>query len=242
MTILLQILILIAAAVCVTCISAIVRGQKSIQEKENALDKSLKEASAGIAAKLAPPSILNHENWANFEKKVPYLFQVVVLADAVEQPVNGLQAAVLENFKRGVKYCFIVSQSKAQEELNGFYGIFEKLATIAITKYKLSSTPDELVTILQLPGEWNNVPYVFYRTRGNDNRSKTIAFRGDTELAGIANQYIAVDSDSAEAMFRLLMGKPPERLEANIPDIENGEFIDARPLLRTIDASGLQAN
>lgn len=196
--------------------------------------------------KFAAPPILNHENWANFERLgIPnlILIQVVVVADTVEQPINGLQKAVLENFKRGVKYCFIVSGSKAEEEVKGFYGIYAQLAAIAINKFGADFKLDDLVTILKLPDEWNNVPFVFYRMKEGHAANaeiRTIAFRGDTEKAGIADQYSAVDQNTAEGLWKLLMGRPPEKIEAAIAVGPNDGFLN--PIIVLNSLSSMQSS
>jgi hypothetical protein len=179
-------------------------------------------------SRFAVPAILTHEKWAEFEASVRDLIQVIVVADTVDQPVNGLQRAVLENFKRGVKYLFIVSSSKAEQELTGFYKLFEGLANAAITKLNVQSTVRDLVSIKCLSHDWDNVPYIFYRTQAkNCNHAVTIAFRGDVENAGIANRYVAVDPDTAEAMFKFMMGDPPKEIvSALIGAPENEKFID----------------
>jgi hypothetical protein len=208
----------------------IFQANRSIRKKEEKLNQlRANKIISKDGSKFASPKVLTYENWANFERQVPNLVQVIVLADTVEQPVNGLQKAVLENFKRGVNYCFIVSSSNAESELHGFYSLFEKLAEIAIHKFKVNATTKDLVAILSLPDEWKNVPYVFYRMRDTSagvNQIRTIAFRGDTEGKGIANRYIAVDHDSAEALVKLLMGKPPEKIETVVKSPQSDMFVD----------------
>jgi hypothetical protein len=95
-----------------------------------------------------------------------------------------------------------------------------------------------LVTILQLPDEWDNVPYVFYRMKDPvSGLLRTIAFRGDTEGAGIADRYIAVDQDSAEALFKLLLGKPPAKIENAVESLQRGEFVDPENVVRLAAAA-----
>lgn len=185
--------------------------------------------------KYAAPTVLDHDNWAEFEGTLPHLVQVVILADVVEQPQNGLLRAVLANFQRGVQYCFIVSSSKADKELEGFFAIFEGYARAAITKFGLHKSVTDLVTILRLPDDWENVPYVFYRFRDGPSELgciRTIAFRGDIDRAGIADRYIAVDQDSAEALHKLLLGKPPECIEKVVPLWANDKISDAGTIVR----------
>ncbi len=212
----------------------IFKDHKAIRRKEPQIRKLLESPRlCATEPCFNPPTVLSNHNWAEFERCVPDLWQVIVLADTVEAPINGLQKAVLENFKRGVKYIFIVSNSKAEDELHGFYGLFEKLAAIAIHKFSADFKVEDLVTILRLPDEWDNVPFVFYRMKGKDSHIRTIAFRGDKVNAGIANKYVAQDQANAEALVKLLLGKPPEKIEATLAILAKDEFVNPSRYLQS---------
>ncbi len=210
-------------AISIICICvAIVKERKVRIAYEAELKKLLatpsedcNEFDADNAPSSSTPLVLNHENWANFELSLKNLVEVIILSSVVEIPRNGLLKAVMGNFTRGVQYRFIVSGDRVETEVNGYYKIFEVIATTIAAKNNLKIPIKNLISISRLPDNWNNVPCVFYRFRESENpnsRIRTIAFRGDRAGVGIADSYIAIEHELAEALFTLLIGQPPEKI------------------------------
>lgn len=175
--------------------------------------------------------IFTHEQWINFEATVPGLRQVIVVSDRVQDPQDALRAAVMTNFKRGVRYSFLVSHSKGHQELDGYINMFVATAKVAIRDFRLDVPADELVKILALPIEWNNPPFVFYRasddaaaTTDDSSATKTIAFRGDKANVGIANRYVALDPFVADALATALYADAPEEMKIELQEFYQDSF------------------
>ena len=67
------------------------------------------------------------------EGSLPDLKRVIVIADQIEDPEDELRRAVKHNFQKGVHYLFLISKSRAPQELDRYVKIFMTLAEI-ITK------------------------------------------------------------------------------------------------------------
>lgn len=185
---------------------------------------------------------LTLENWAEFERAVHNLKQVIVVADIVQEPHDALLDAVMHNFSRGVRYSFIVSRSKAIAEMNGYLKIFEGLATIAIAKHHLKMEVSDLVSIESFEDEWNGVPFVFYRIEDTDapitaeTRFQTLAFWGDKWNAGIANNYQSLPSPVADALATALMAGAPQPVKKLLEKLEKDKFSEPAEM---VEANGL---
>ncbi len=158
-----------------------------------------------------------------FEKDLPNLKQVIVLANKVERPNDRLAEAVEDNFGEKVSYLFLVSNSKADEEVSGYYLIFEALAKkVAAEKKDSSISVNELVTIKQLPYDWDDVPYIFYQytVDGSSNRY-TIAFRGNEKREGIAEYYEKLSPSRSSTLVSALLSEAPQEIRANLTLVDN---------------------
>jgi hypothetical protein len=145
------------------------------------------------------------------EGNLDSLSQVIVVADHVEAPSDELQRAVEKNFSRGVQYQFLVSQSKAEEALVGYYRIFETLATIVSERSGKIVNARNLVTIQQLPYDWVEIPYVFYRISPSDRLDdvRYVAVRGNQRREGIAEFYTYLDPEYAHMIARAILSDAP---------------------------------
>lgn len=161
------------------------------------------------------------------ERDLSGLVQVVVVANEVEKPTSTLQSAVEENFKKGVKYLFLVSNSNAISAVNGYYNIFEALAKISKPDYVNNFDIDSILEIKRLPYDWPDVPYIFYQYIQKKSSQSTItAFRGNQKGEGIADYYEQVSALRAEAMFLSLLNEAPLKINQNttFTEIKNIKF------------------
>jgi hypothetical protein len=113
-----------------------------------------------------------------------------------------------------VRYLFLVSKSKAKNELSRYYGFFETEARIAKEDFNLTTNVDEMICIQQLPYEWDNYPFIFYRQQLPQNENdksiaSTVAIRGNFRQSGIADYYEAVPPEYAEAIARAILAQAP---------------------------------
>ena len=160
------------------------------------------------------------------------LEQVIVVAHKIEEPTDVLRESVKRNFSKGVRYLFLVSHSNAKNELReGYYRDFELIAQRSIKKYERYFEVSDLVKIHQLPYEWDDYPYIFYRVRDSAaERVKTIAFRGLEKLEGIANKYIYVPPAYARTIAKAILADAPVPLLA-YKEFADDEFDDVRELV-----------
>lgn len=145
---------------------------------------------------------------ARFEKDLPPGSIVVVLAHTIEEPQEKLRAAVQDNFQQGIRYIFLVSQSKYNHSLEEFTEFFKAIYIIA---RRLPSTSgsnshvkkldfDQIFSILPLVGEWTSWPYVLY-VEPNEKRQRVWVFRGNLRKEGIAEKYVQLGNIEAEAFM-----------------------------------------
>lgn len=141
------------------------------------------------------------------------LIEVLVLASLVEYPSGSLAEAVENNFSKGVKYSFLVSNSNAEKELDRYYKIFKDLAEIASEKSGKKIRSSHMVNIKCLPYDWPDVPYIFYTYRkkiGEEEiEEEVVAYRGNQKGEGIADFYEKLPSSQSESIkLTLLSGAP----------------------------------
>lgn len=151
------------------------------------------------------------------ERDFPDLKQVIVVANKVERPHSTLEEAVEDNFRQHVKYLFLVSNSHAEQELSGYYLIFEALAKIAIRDENQQLNIRDLVDIRRLPYDWPDFPYIIYQyiPPGNETRY-TIAYRGNKRGEGIADYYERLHPRHSEAFIRALLAEAPQEIQINL--------------------------
>ena len=180
---------------------------------------------------LALRNVLNVNALGQLEGSLTDLQQVLVVADHVEDPRDELRRAVERNLKRGVKYQFLVSQSKAQQELKGYYRIFEVLAQIVSSR---SVQAGDLVTIQQLPYDWVEVPYVFYQVQDRSLPSgiRYIAIRGNQRREGIADFYTFVESDYAHMVARGILSDGPSPINVQKEQFRDSNVVELNSALR----------
>jgi hypothetical protein len=147
-------------------------------------------------------TVLTVHELGKLEASLPSLVSVTVIAHKVEAPENELRKAVEKNLKNGVSYRFLVSKNTASDELQGYYRIFEVLASIA--------KKTQLVQIQSLPYNWVEVPYIFYEVRdGGSTESRYIAVRGTQALEGITDYYTKVEPGYAQMIAGAVLSDAP---------------------------------
>jgi hypothetical protein len=148
------------------------------------------------------------------EGELPHLHMVMVIADKVEKPTNELSDAVERNFSRGVKYLFLVSSDRASDEVRGYYTVFEALARIVVSRQENGTKKvRDLIEIQQLPYNWDDFPFIFYRLHFPNGETKTLAFRGDSMHQGIAKHYGRVDPNYARTIARAIVADAPKNVD-----------------------------
>ena len=153
------------------------------------------------------------------ERDIANLRTVMVVADNVEAPTSTLIEAVNHNFKRKVKYTFLVSHQNAAE-INGYYKVFKAFAEVALREYAELHLSD-LIEILRLPYNWDDFPYIFYTIRLPSGEEKTLAYRGDGLRKGIADHYGRVDPILAHTIANAIVSEAPRPLTI---DIDRSQF------------------
>jgi len=181
--------------------------------------------------------IINRNHFSRFlsvrklgiiERDLTGLKQVIVLADRIERPHSTLAEAVEDNFSEGVHYLFLISNSNAENEMNGYYQIFEALARISADKSDIDTSASDLVDIKKLPYDWPDVPYIFYRFQEeNDKKIKTLAFRGNQKKEGIADFYEKLSGQHSQAMVQALLAEAPQEI-AHLKALKKVKFIDGQ--------------
>lgn len=153
------------------------------------------------------------------EKELDRLDQVIVVASQVERPDSTLADAVIDNMRDGVSYLFLVSKSKATDELKGYYLVFEALARIAAEDV---SKVHELIKIQKLPYDWVDVPYIFYRYK-NESQSgyEVLGFKGNKRECGIAPFYERIPSLHAITICAALLEAAPEDIRGKFEVVPN---------------------
>jgi hypothetical protein len=149
------------------------------------------------------------------------LREVIVVAHEVDRPGDALHDAVRDNLKNEVRYSFLVSKSRSQQELNGYFRDFETIANKVFEENggTLTFDPRDNVTMMVLPYEWNDFPYIFYRlTAGrsveNEAPACTYAIRGKQVNRGIADAYVAVPQEPAQTIAKVIMEGRPARIRS----------------------------
>lgn len=146
-----------------------------------------------------------------YEKDLQGLESVIVVANTIERPEGNLMEAVEDNFREGVKYLFLISQSNAEDELRRYYLIFKALAEKALAENNSGlRLISELVEIRKLPYDWPDVPHIFYQYRVNGSEEiLTSAFRGNQKREGIADYYERLSESQSTALILALMREAP---------------------------------
>lgn len=167
------------------------------------------------------------------ERDLIGLKRVIVIADHVEKPQSTLAEAVQNNMGEGVEYLFLVSSSKAEEELDSFYLIFEAYAKIAAKELQVDKSA--LIKIKQLPYDWNNYPYILYQCMSESNPAElvTYAFRGNELGKGISAQYESVVGADAHTIASAITSGAPETI-LNQVNPKNATYEDGDMSLKSV--------
>ena len=152
-----------------------------------------------------------------FERDLPNLKQVVVVANKIEKPDSAFSDAIEDNFGKKVKYLFLISDSNADTELKGYYLIFQALAQKVSEENDHPIPIDTLVEIKKLSYDWPDVPYIFYQYEPDKSSGRlTIAFRGNQKGEGIADFYEKLAPSHSKAIVTALLSEAPEEIRANL--------------------------
>lgn len=162
------------------------------------------------------------EKLGSIERDFSNLKQVIVVADRVEKPSSTLEKAVEHNITHGVKYLFLVSNSTAEQELTGYFLIFEALAKIALSKSGKNVNIREFVEIKRLPYDWPDAPYIFYQYSPDDTDERyTVVFRGNQKGEGISDFYEQLSSSNSKAIKLAVLEEAPAEIRANLKLVDN---------------------
>src|SRR5439155_709963 len=134
------------------------------------------------------PQYVTVDQLATIEGSVQDLVRVMVVANTIEKPEGSLGRAVEHNFARNVEYLFLISSSKAADEKERYFKIFEAYKQIRNPK-------SQLLDIKALPFEWDDYPIVFYQYRDPNAVLASVAFRGSELREGITKFYERVPSE-----------------------------------------------
>ena len=177
-------------------------------------------------------TIIRHDRLARFipvkklgliERDLEGLKQVIVVANQpFQKPSDTLAEAVEDNFLEKVKYLFLVSKSTAENELHGYFLVFEALAKIAMSKSKNILSIRDLVEIKRLPYDWARFsPYIFYQfSKENSEELLTLAFKGNQRLGGIADYYEPLSIGHSQAIILALLAEAPESMRGSLRLVE----------------------
>jgi len=164
---------------------------------------------------------------ARIEGGIRDLVRVVVAAHCVEPPTDELRVAVENNLERRVHYHFLVSGSRGDEEIDGYYQIFRAIAHIVIKRAKLEAKVEDLVTISRLPFEWNHKPHIFYQAKGTHGKLASMVLTGNQKNEGIAEWYERLLPEYAHTIALALLSDAPTPLTVTeeefqeLPSIES---------------------
>lgn len=158
------------------------------------------------------PGRLSVHDLGRIESTVPNLSRVIVIADHVEDPVDELRRAVEKNLANGVDYLFLISKSKGQKELDGYYRIFATLPSIVTTRCQKADEVGK-VDIQELPYDWQDYPYVFYESKDSAGSTSFGAVRGNEPREGIAEFYSVVDARYAYTIGRAVLSEAPRAIQ-----------------------------
>jgi hypothetical protein len=137
------------------------------------------------------PGRLSVHDLGRIESTIANLSRVIVIADRVEPPVDELRRAVEKNLANGVDYLFLISKSRGQKELDGYYGIFKTLCSVVTSRCQKVDNVGT-VDIQELPYDWQDYPYVFYESKDPAGSISYVAVRGNQAKEGIAEFYAVV--------------------------------------------------
>ena len=168
------------------------------------------------------------------------LENVIIICNKIEDPMGDnsmeLVRSVKDNFKRGVKYYFLISPSNIEQQ-EGYYEIFKGYAHESIRKKKLYTSLDQLINIQPLDYEWSDYPYIFYRckTEVRENPYFSFAFRGTESGAGISELYVFVEPEVAHTLLSsTLKANKNVKIVGMEKELNSKEFIDENTVRASI--------
>jgi len=180
--------------------------------------------------------VLSNEQIGRIEAELKNLDKVFIVCDKVDYPTNGLRKAVEKRFSEGIVYTFLISKSKAEEEIMGYYKSFEALACIAIKKNNLNCESRDLVKIKRLDFDWDENPCIFYFQKLNE-KFEVLAFQGigSIKKMGISDMYNPIPDNLARLCIEAIRSKAPEELVAAPDKIEINTIFDEADKIISMD-------
>lgn len=170
---------------------------------------------------------LTVDQLGEIEGTIPNLIRVLVVANTIEKPEGRLGKAVEENFRRGVKYLFLISASTAPHEKERYFRLLRAYE-------QMHTREGELLDIKALPFDWDDFPIIFYQTCDSQGNLASIAFRGSEVREGLGTYYDRVPTEYAHTIATALLADAPKEIEAlQIPT--RSEFEDSQHLAKIID-------
>lgn len=164
------------------------------------------------------------------EGNIKGLVRVIIAAHRVEEPTNALRQAVKKNLESNVEYRFLVSQSHAESEIDGWIRMFLAIAHVVLKRTGSELEPADLVRISNLQYDWRDTPYVFYQTETSNGKMATIAFRGDETDEGIAKRYTRLPGWLAYSMALAILSDAPVPLTVEEEQFQVSPEIDSAAL------------
>jgi hypothetical protein len=162
-----------------------------------------------------------------YEGRLHDLERVVIVLHQIEDPKDSLREAVGKNIGRGVRYLFLVSRSRYQEEKELGYNIFKSLAEMVLRKGQQSLKVEEVVNIESLPYDWEDTPYIFYELHEHERPGvrRVIGIKGNQAREGIAEGYIKMDPAYARTIHRavVLRALEPVHFDKSVDELTYGE-------------------
>jgi uncharacterized caspase-like protein len=206
---------------------------KSPQQNPRIRIEPAHKASSLLLPNLASKKILqpiNLDELGEIEKDIQTLSDIIIACNQVENPEGSLLTAVQENMKRGVRYTFLISKKSflEDESQEDYLGVFKAIARATQRSNREPIEIEKLVRIKPLTIDWNYHPYVFYKTKKNQNSYEaTTVYRGNEERRGICKKYFPLEREVAPVVYNLLELAVDwnEKVRGEIMSIEPKEFI-----------------
>lgn len=179
------------------------------------------------------PGQLTVDQLGEVEGTLPNLIRVLVVANTIEKPDGRLGKAVEENFRRGVKYLFLISASTAPLEKDRYFKLFKAYE-------EMHTSEGQLLDIKALPFNWDDFPIIFYQTRDSEGNLASIAFRGSELREGLGTHYDRVPTEFAHTIATALLADAPKDVETlTIPS--RSEFEEGQHLAEVVELAARRA-
>lgn len=168
------------------------------------------------------PGRLNVRDLGRIEGALPALQRVIVIADQVEDPADELRKAVKKNLANGVHYLFLISKSRGQMELDGYYRILRRSPQSSRDTSKQMG--QERWISKSYPTIGRIIPTCFMKLKTRQAAS-FVAFRGNERKEGIAEFYSPVDARYAYTIARAVLSEAPQQIQVTADQFPDGSNV-----------------